>query len=265
MCHGQQVKHRIGRTAHRNIQRHGIEECLTGSYAARKYTFVTFFIIFHCIFHNQFGSIFKQFRTIFVRSHDCAVSRKSQADSFIQTVHRVCRKHSGTTSAGRTGILFDIRYFLIAYTVVRRFNHGIDQVQMLTVPLSGFHRSTGYKYGRDIQAHGSHQHPWGNLIAVADTYHCIRLVRIDHIFYAVRYDITGRKRVKHSVMSHSDTVINSNRIKFRSEASQLLNFRLHQLPDFMQVHVSRNKLCKRIDDSDNGFSHLIFLHAVGCP
>ena len=67
------------------------------------------------------------------------------------------------------------------------------------------------------------------------------------------------------VMSHSDTVINSNRIKFRSEASQLLNFRLHQLPDFMQVHVSRNKLCKRIDDSDNGFTHLILLHAVGCP
>ena len=161
--------------------------------------------------------------------------------------------------------MLDIRYFLIADTFISRFNHRVDQIQVLTIPFSGFHRTARYKYGRNIQTHSRHQHSGSDLIAIADTYHCIRLVRIDHIFYAGRYDITGRKRVKHSVMSHSDTVINSNRIKFRSETSQLLNFRLHQLPDFMQVHVSWNKLCKRIDDSDNGFSHLIFLHAVGCP
>ena len=115
---------------------------------------------------------------------------------------------------------------------------------MLAIPFAGFHRSAGYEYGRDIQTHGSHQHSRSNLVAVADTYHCIRLVRIDHIFHAICYDITGRKRVKHSIVTHSDTVIDSNRIKFRSEASQLLNFSLYQLPDLMQMHVSRNELCK---------------------
>ena len=66
-------------------------------------------------------------------------------------------------------------------------------------------------------------------------------------------------------MSHCYTIVDSYCIEFRSEASQLLNLCLHQLTDFMQMHMSRNKLGERIDDSDNGFTHLILLHAVGCP
>ena len=86
--------------------------------------------------------------------------------------------------------MLDIRYFLIANTLVGRFNHRIDQIQVLAIPFSRFHRTTRYKYGRNIQTHSRHQHSRSNLIAIADTYHCIRLMCIDHIFHAVCNDVT---------------------------------------------------------------------------
>ena len=45
VSNGQQVKNRIGRSPHCYIQRHGVQESLTGSDATGKYTFVSFFII----------------------------------------------------------------------------------------------------------------------------------------------------------------------------------------------------------------------------
>ena len=45
MSNSQQVKNCISRTTHCYIQRHGIQESLTGSNATRKHTFVSFFII----------------------------------------------------------------------------------------------------------------------------------------------------------------------------------------------------------------------------
>jgi hypothetical protein len=45
VSNSQQVKNRIGRSPHCYIQRHGVQESLTGSDATGKYTFVSFFII----------------------------------------------------------------------------------------------------------------------------------------------------------------------------------------------------------------------------
>jgi len=244
MGNSQQVKNRIGRTTHRNIQSHGIQKSLASGNATRKHALVPLFIIFHRIIHNQLSSIFEKLRTVFMRGYNGPVSGKSQADGFVQAVHRICCKHTGTTSAGRTSVLLDIGNFLVTHTLVGRLNHRVDQIQMLTIPFTRLHRTTRHKYSRYIQTHRRHQHPRSDLVTITDTYHRVCLMSIHHIFHTVCDDITGRKRVKHSIMPHSYTVVDSDCIEFRSEAPQLFDLRFHQLTDLMQMHVSRHKLCE---------------------
>lgn len=38
-----------------------------------------------------------------------------------------------------------------------------------------------------------------------------------------------------------------------------------RLPYFMQMYMAGNELGERIDDCDDGVSHLRFFHAVGSP
>ena len=38
-------------------------------------------------------------------------------------------------------MLFYLSHIGITYTFISRLNHSIDQIQMLTVPFAGFHRS----------------------------------------------------------------------------------------------------------------------------
>ena len=91
-----------------------------------------------------------------MRSDNRTVARKSQADRFVQAVHRVGRKHTGTTTASRTGIPFHLRDPFIADRSVGRFDHGIDQIQMAVIQLTGFHRTAGDKDSRNIEPHGCH-------------------------------------------------------------------------------------------------------------
>ena len=45
-------------------------------------------------------------------------------------------------------------------------------------------------------------------------------------------------------MSHSDTVVNSNRIEFGCKATQLFDLRFYLLPDLMQMDMAGYKLSK---------------------
>ena len=45
-------------------------------------------------------------------------------------------------------------------------------------------------------------------------------------------------------MAHGNTIVYSNRIKLSSKATQLFNFGLDLLTYFMQMCMTRNKLCK---------------------
>ena len=193
MGNGQQVQHGICRTTHGNIQRHGVQESFPGSYAAGKYTVITFFIILISIFHDQGGSITEQLLTVGMSRHDGSVARKCQSDCFIQTVHRIGGKHSRTASASRTRVTLDFRHVFIADCRIGRLDHRINQIQLFPLPLAGFHRTAGNKYGGDIQTHGYHQHTRSNLVAVGNAHHRICLVGIDHIFNAVGNDVTRRQ------------------------------------------------------------------------
>ena len=189
MGYRQQMKHRIGRTAHCNIQCHGIQKSFTSGNAAGKYAFISFLVILISVFNNQFGGIFKQFLTIFMSSHNRTITRKRQPDSFVQTVHGIGGKHTRATSASGTSVLFNLGNLIVTHALISRLNHSINQIEVLSVPFSGFHRTSGNEYRRDVQPHRSHEHTRSNLVAIADADHGIRLMRIHHILHTIGYNI----------------------------------------------------------------------------
>ena len=191
--HGQQVKHRIGRTSHGYIQRHGVKESLASGDATGKYTLVAFLIVFVSVLYNQFGSVLEQFPTILVCSHNCSIARQSQSDGFVQTVHRIGGKHTRTASACGAGMLLYLGYILVAHRRIGRLDHGINQVEVLPFPLASLHRSARNEDGRNVQTHGGHQHARRNLVAVADADHGIGLVGIDHVLHTIGNDVARRQ------------------------------------------------------------------------
>ena len=244
MGNGQQMKYSIGRTTHRNIQCHGIEESFASCDTFRQYAFISFFIIFIGILHDEGSSILEQLCTVGVSSKDGTIARQSQTDCFIQAIHGIGGKHTRTTSTSWTSMVFNLSYLLITYRCIRTLNHGINQVQMLVVPFASFHRTTRNKYSRDIQSHSSHQHTRRNLVAITDTYHRICLVGIYHIFHTVGNDVTAWQGIKHTIVSHSDTIIHCNGIELGSKTTELFNFCLYLLTNFMQMSMPRNELSK---------------------
>ena len=247
------------------VQRHRIQKRLAGGNAAGKHRFVSLLIVFIRIFNNQSGCILKQFLPVLMRSHNRAVTRKRQSYCFIQAVHGVGGEHARTTSASGTCVLFDLGNFLIAHAFVSRLNHGINQVEVLPVPFSGFHRATRNEHRRDVQPHRRHEHTRSDLIAIADADHGIRLMGIHHVLHTVGNDVARRQGIQHTVMPHCNAVVDGNRIEFGGEAALLFYLFLYELTYFMQMHMPRNKLSKRIDYCNDGLSHLFFLHAIGRP
>ena len=137
-----------------------------------------------------------------------------------------------------------LSHIFITNRSICTLNHSINQVQMLTIPLASFHRTSGYKHSRNIQSHSSHQHARSNLITITDTNHCICLMRIYHIFYTIGYNITAWQRIEHTIMSHCNTIIHRNRIEFSSKTTKLFDFCFYLLTDFVQMRMSRYKLSK---------------------
>ena len=88
---------------------------------------------------------------------------------------------------------------------------------------------------------------------------------IHHVLHTVGNDVARRQGIQHTVMPHCNAVVDGNRIEFGGEAALLFYLFLYELTYFMQMHMPRNKLSKRIDYCNDGLSHLFFLHAIGRP
>ena len=187
------MKHRIGRTSHRDIECHRIEESLPRGDAPWQYALVAVAVIFIGILHNQPCRIFEKNPPVDVGSQYRAVARQSQSDSLVQAVHRVGGKHTRAASASRAGMAFNLCHIGIAHACIRRFNHRVNQVEMHPAPFACFHRTTRYKNRRDIEPHSRHQHTRRNLVAIRDAHHRVHLVRVDHVFDAVGDDIARRQ------------------------------------------------------------------------
>lgn len=67
---------------------------------------------------------------------------------------------------------------------------------------------------------------------------------IYHILDTIGNQIPGRQRIKHTIMSHSDTIVDRYGIEFGCETTEFFDFGLNNLTDFMQMYMPRYKLCK---------------------
>ena len=265
LSYSQKMEHGIGTTTHSNIKSHGIEECITGSNITWQYTLITILIISIGILHNLTSRSLEEFYAVLVGSENSTIARKTQADSLSKRVHGIGSKHTRTATATRASALLNLLHLLITHAGISTLNHSCNQVGILPLPATGFHRTSRTEYGRDIQAHRGHQHTRSYLITVRDANHSIGLVSIHHIFHRISNDIATWERIEHSVVTHSDTVVYSDGIEFGCIATHCLNFLLDNLTNFMKMSMTRNKLCKAVHDSNNWFTKLLVFHTCSYP
>ena len=265
MSHSQQVEYRVGGAAHGDIQRHGVEKSLAGCDATWQHALVTVLVVFVSVLHNQLGGVLEKLLAVLVRSHDGAVARQGQADSLVQAVHGIGGEHARAASARRAGMLLNLSHVVVAHRRVGRLDHGVYQVEVLPLPFARLHRSARNEDGRYVQAHGCHEHARRYLVAVADAHHGVGLVGVDHVLHAIGNDVARRQGVEHAVVSHGDAVVDGDGIELGGKAAQFFNLFLDILTDFVQVDVTGYKLRERVDDGNDGLSHLLALHAVGHP
>ena len=262
---GQQVQDRIGGPAHRDIQRHRIQEGGTGGDAARKDPVVAVPVVFPRILHDEGRGFPEQLRPVHMRRDDGAVAGQRQADGLGQAIHRIGREHAGAAAAAGAGPFLHLRHFVVGEGGVRGLDHRIDEVQFPAAQHACFHGPAGDEDRGDVQPHRGHEHAGGDFVAVADAHHGVGLVGVHHIFHAVGDDFTGRKGIEHPVVAHGDTVVHGDGVELGGETAQFPDFRLHQLTGLMQVRVAGDELREGIHDGDDRFSDLVRLHAGRPP
>ena len=263
--HGQQVQHRVGRAAHGDVERHGVQERGARGDAAGQHGLVAVFIVLVGILYDLARRLAEKLRAHGVRGQDGAVAGQGQADGLGEAVHRVGREHAGAAAAGRAGVRFDLRHLGVAHGRVGGLDHRVDEVEPALPQHAGLHRAAGHEDGRDVEPHGGEHHTRGDLVAVADAHERIRLVRVDHIFYAVGDDVAGRKGIQHAVVAHGNAIVHGDRIEFSRKTAQFFNFSFYDLACIVQMGVSGNELGKGIGDRDDRLAELAALHPVRHP
>ena len=93
---GQQMQHGIGRTAHGNVQRHGVLESLESGDAARQDCGIVLLVIATAQFDDGAPGAQKQLLALGMGRHQRTVAGQRQAHRLGQAIHRISGKHAGT-------------------------------------------------------------------------------------------------------------------------------------------------------------------------
>ena len=262
----------VGGAAHGDVHGHGVFKRFFGGDAARQYGFVVLFIIAFGDFDNHTARFEEQFFAACVGSEVGTVAGQGQAECFGQAVHGVGGEHARAGAAGRAGVLFDLFDLLVADIVVRRFNHGINQVQAafgLDVchadDFARFHRAAGNEDGRDVQTHGGNQHSRSDFVAVGNAHQRVSAVGVDHVFDGVGNQVAAGQGVEHTAVAHGDTVVNGDGVEFFGNAAGFFDFTGNQLAHIVQVHMAWDELGEGVGNGDNRFAEVGFHDAGRTP
>ena len=265
----QNMQHRVGGTAHGDIQRHGVFKRRLVGDGARQDGFVLLLIITARQIDDQVTGLDEQPLAVGMGGKRRTVAGQRQTQRLGQTVHGIGREHAGTGTAGRAGRTLDNLHILVGNLVVCSRDHGVDQIERhrlaMQDDLAGLHRTAGNEDGGDVEAHRRIQHAGGDLVAVGNAHHRIGAMGIDHIFHRIRDDLARRQRIEHAVMAHGDTVIDRNRVEFLGDTAGRLDFAGNELAEILQMHMARHELRERIDHRDDRLAEIAVLHAGGAP
>ncbi len=92
---GQQMEHSVGRPAHGDIERHGVEHRLACGNVARENRVIAMKIVGFGILHNLTGSTPEEIASVGMSGKHGAVAGKSKADGLVERIHRIGGKHAG--------------------------------------------------------------------------------------------------------------------------------------------------------------------------
>ena len=258
----QQMQDRIGRAAHRDVQRHRVFKCFARGDIARQGRRIILLVITFGEVNDQATGAQEQGLAVCMRGEDRAIAGQGQAQRFSEAIHGIRREHARARSASRASRAFDRSDLLVRDRRVACLDHGIDQIELLDFflqagnidgrrfrlrmqrfdDLARFHRTARDEHDRDIQPHRRHQHARRDLVAIRDAHHRIGAMRIDHVFNGIGDQFARRQRVQHAAMAHGNAVIDGDRVEFLGHAAGRFDFTRDELTEVFQVDMAGNEL-----------------------
>ena len=245
----EQVQDRVGRTPHRDVERHRILERLERRDATRQGTRILRTIPAMAQFHRGAPGLQEQLLAIRMRGQHGAIARQRQAQRFGQAVHRVRGEHAAAGTAGRAGAAFDHGDLFVGRIRIRGHHHRVDQVELVPgrgavgeFRLARFHRSTGHEHRRDVEPQRRHQHARRDLVAIGDAHQRVRAMRVDHVLHRVGDDFARGQRIEHAVVAHRDAVVDRDGVELLGHAADAFDLARDKLPEVFQMHVARHEL-----------------------
>src|SRR6266404_5196463 len=105
---------------------------------------------------------------------------------------------------------------------------------------SGAHCSSTDEDGRNIYAHRGHQHAGHNLVAVRNAEHAVKTMRLQNGLNRIGDDLSRRKAVFHSDVSHCNPVIYANGVELERNAPGFANRVLGDASKLLQMPMTRD-------------------------
>ncbi|MNN19685.1 hypothetical protein D3C81_1329370 [compost metagenome] len=156
-------------------------------------------------------------------------------------------------------IIADLSSLMRAYTFK---DGGQGQFPSFAV-YAGFHWAAADEDGWNVDAQRAHHHPRCDFVAVRNANHAVEPVRRNDGLERVGDDFPAWQGVAHANMAHRNTVIHTDGIKLKRNASGFANGFLYDLAELLQVHMSWHDIDIRVADRDKRFAEIFFFHAGG--
>ena len=257
MSDSRKMKHTVGRTSKCHIYRQGIQDCFLCHDVSR-----TDVSAVH--FHNLHTCMFCKTDTFGIYSRDGSVSFQAHTKNFCQAVHGVCCVHTGTGATGRTCFHFTFcQAVLIKFTCcisTNCFKHA-GKTCLMSVQMSGKHRTAAYEYSRNIQSGCCHQKSGYVLVTVRDHNQGIKLMCHCHGFRGICDQVSGYQRVFHSNVSHCDTITDCDCREHNRCTACHCYAKFNCLCNLVKVHMTRYDFIVRTYDTYQRSFHFFFCHS----
>ena len=137
----------------------------------------------------------------------------------------------------------------------------VDRAAVVGAP--GEHRPAAHHDGRQVEAHGGHEHAGDDLVARGHEHESVEGVRLRHRLDRIGDQLAARQRVQHAAMVHGEAVADAHDPELERRATGLAHAGLDGLDDAAQVHVPGHHLVEGVGYADEGLFHLGVAHAQG--
>ncbi len=271
---GEDVQDGVRRSAHGDVEHHGVFERLASGNAAWQDRVVALQVVGARHLDDAFPRLYEEVPARPMRGQHGTVAGQGEAQRLVEAVHAVGREHAGAGAAGRTGRSFELGESRVVHVRICGGDHGVDQIdggQRVSGRVTrsdrrpGLHRSSRDEDGRQVEPHSCHQHARRDLVAVRDAQEGVGDVRLHHVLDAVGDEVTTRQRVQHPAVTHRDAVVDGDGVELDPVAAGLVDDPFHTLADVVQVHVPRHELREAVGDGNDGLVEILVAHPGGPP